>query len=149
MHCIALTLFHIMYRFLFSLCIAFTLYPFIYYILFLLLYISQVLSIHTLHFCLFFYESDKLYLFMHCILLLLVYISHKTWSFFDLFFSLTCIKTSTQLYVKKIQVNRYKTLYWPIRLLFSFVYIAWMHIFINLYFISHSYELENCSLNQN
>lgn len=51
-------------------------------------------------------------------------ISYNAWSFPDLSFSLTCIKTSTQFYVQEIKINEYKTPYWPIRSLFNLVHIT-------------------------
>ena len=85
--------------------------------------------------CLSFYVSARLHSLLHCILPLFACItSHEAWSLPDLSFSLTCIKTGIQLYVQKIRADGYKTPCWPIRWLFSLVYIAWMHIFINLYF---------------
>ena len=74
--------------------------------------------------CLSFHGSARLHSFMHCILPLLVCISHEAWSLPDLSFSLTCIKTGTQLYVQEIRADGYKTPRWPIRSLFSLVHIA-------------------------
>ena len=84
--------------------------------------------------CLSFHGSARLHSFMHCILPLLVCISHEAWSLPDLSFSLTCIKTGTQLYVQEIRADGYKTPRWPIRSLFSLVHIAWMSLSV---YISH------------
>ena len=81
------------------------------------------------------YVSAKLHSFMHFTLPLLAYISQETWSLPDLSFHLTFIKPGTQLYVQEIRADGYKTLWWPIRSLFSWVHIAWMHIFISLHFL--------------
>ena len=90
-----------------------------------LLHASHLRFIHScVASCFSFHVSARLHSFMHCILPLLACISHEAWSLPDLSFSLTCIKTGTQLYVQEIRADGYKTPCWPIRSLFSLVHIA-------------------------
>ncbi len=104
-----------------------------------LFHVSHLRFIHScVASCFYFHVSARLYSLMRCILSLLscncflsllVSISHEALSLPDLFFSLTYIKTGTQLYVQEIRADEYKTPRWPIRSLFSLVHIARIYIF--------------------
>ncbi len=128
MHRAALPPSHTMCGLLSSSCFAFTLHPFMRCILFLLSCISQALFIHMLH-----PSSPFMYPpgFIH--------------SCTSFCLSLHVL-AGTQLYVQEIRTDGYKTPCWPIRSLFSLVHIAWMHIFISLYF---SQGLTRCEQRDN